>query len=170
MAQQSRKCVYIVDSSSLISLNRFDSEVFELPERVWKRLDELLEDGTIISSRYVYEEIVTDSQRPDKVSAWLKPKKSHFTKPTNQQVLYMAEAVNQFSGLVDPDSEKEQADAWLVALAREKAEQDPNTEYVMVTQENKNSPIKIPAACRKYGIRTINQKEFLAEVGIKLES
>lgn len=170
MADQSRKCVYILDSSSLISLNRFDSEVFELPQRVWKRLDELLEDGTIISSRYVYEEIVTDSQKPDKVSAWLKPKKSHFVKPTNQQVLYMAEAVNEFSGLVDPDSEKEQADPWLVALAREKQEQDPQTEYVMVTQENKNSPYKIPAACRKHGIRTINQKEFLAEVGIKLES
>lgn len=170
MAEQSRKCVYVVDSSSFISLNRFDSEVFELPERVWKRLDELLEDGTIISSRYVYEEVVTDSKKPDKVSAWLKPKKTHFVKPTNQQVLYMAEAVNGFSGLVDPDSEKEQADAWLVALAREKSEQDPETEFVMVTQENKKSPIKIPAACRKHGIRTINQKEFLAEVGIKLES
>lgn len=82
----------------------------------------------------------------------------------------MAEAVNKFSGLVDPDSEKEQADPWLVAMARERSEQDTETEYVMGTQENKNSPIKIPAACRLYGIRTINQKEFFAEVGIKLEA
>lgn len=168
MADKNRKCVYIVDSSSLISLNRFDSEVFEIPERVWKKLDELLENGTITSSRYVYDEIVTDSQKPDKVSAWLKPRKSLFHKPTNQQVLYMAEAVNEFSGLVNPESEKEQADPWLVALAREKSEQDPETEYVMVTQENKNSPIKIPAACRKYDVRTINQKEFFVEVGINL--
>jgi len=170
MATDTRPCVYIIDSSCLISLNRFNSEVFEIPERVWKKLDELLEAGTITSSRYVYDEIVTDSKKPDRISAWLKPKKSLFHKPTNQQVLYMAEAVREFSGLVNPDSEKEQADAWLVAMAREMSEQDPETEYVMVTQENKNSPIKIPAACRKHGVRSINQKEFLAEVGIKLES
>lgn len=169
MTTKKRPCVYIVDSSSLIILNRFDAEVFEIPQRVWDDLDKLLEDGVLTSCRCVYEEIVTGSKKPDKVSAWLGPKQDHFPKPTNQQVLYMAEAVNEFSGLVDPKSEKEQADPWIVALARELFETDLEHEYVVVTQENKNSPNKIPAACRKYGIRHINQREFLAEVGITLD-
>lgn len=169
MGDTKRQCIYIVDASSLIILNRFDAEVFEIPQRVWIELDRLLDDGIITSCRCVYDEIVTDSKKPDKVSAWLGPKQSHFPKPTQQQILYMAEAVNEFSGLVDPKSEKEQADPWIVAMARELSEINPENEYVVVTQENKNSPHKIPAACKKYGIRVINQKEFLAEVGIKLE-
>ena len=169
MTAADRPCTYIVDSSSLINLNRFDAEIIDVPEHVWKRLDELLEAGVITSSRYVYEEIVTDSKRPDKVSAWLKPKKSLFHKPTNQQVLYMAEAAREFKGLVSVDAEKEQADPWLVALARELSENDKEHEYVMVTQEKKDSPYKIPAACKKYGVRSINFKEFLVEVEIKLE-
>jgi len=165
-----KPCIYILDASPLINLNRFDSDVFDIPEHVWTKLDELLEQGTITSNRHVYEEVVSGSKKPDKVSAWLKPKKSLFPKETNAQVLYMAEAVKEFRGLVNPDSEKEQADAWLIAMARELSELDPDREYVIVTQENKNSPIKIPAAAKHYGIRSINQKEFFAEVGISLNS
>lgn len=163
-----KPAIYIVDASSLISLNRFNEDVIEIPKNVWQRLDELLEDGTLTSIRCVYNEIVTDSTKPDKISLWLKPKKLQFPNPTNQQVLYMAEAVNQFSGLVNPDSEKEQADPWLVAYAREMSELDKEHEYVIVTQENKNSPIKIPAAAKHYRIRSINLKEFFVEVGITL--
>lgn len=160
--------IYIVDSSSLITLNRFNDDAFDIPQAVWDKLDELLDEGILCSIRCVFNEIVTDSEKPDVVSAWLKPKKLLFHNPTNTQVIYMAEAVKLFSGLVNPESEKEQADPWLIAYAREMNKLDSEHKYVIVTQENPRSPIKIPAAAKHYGIETINLKDFFKEVGITL--
>jgi hypothetical protein len=164
-----KKTIYIIDSSSLIYLNRVHTNLIAIPQSIWNKLDEMLEEGKMTSIRCVYMEIVVDGKKPDKISEWLKSKKSLFHVPTNQQVIYMAEAVQRFSGLVDPVSEKEQADPWLVAFAREKSMQDPETEYVIVTQENPLSAIKIPAAAKAYGVRCINMREFFDENSISLE-
>jgi hypothetical protein len=146
------------------------NDLIAIPESIWSKLNTMLEEGDITSVRCVYDEIVTDAKKPDKVSAWLKSKKLLFHTPSNQEVIFMAEAVKLFPGLVNPASEKEQADAWLVAHARMKSIQDPSKEYVLVNQENPNSKVKIPAACDHYGIRSISMKEFFEENGINLGS
>ncbi len=170
MTEAKKPTVYIVDASSLIYLGQTHNNVLPIPENIWAKLNEMLEDGSITSVRCVWHEVVTDAKKPDVISKWLKPKKLMFHLPTNQQVIYMSEAVQGFKGLVNPEYEKEQADPWLIAYAREKSELDPDTDYCIVTQENPNSPIKIPAAAKHFGIRTINLREFFDENNITFGS
>lgn len=167
-APRSKPKIYVMDSSPLLTLHQISTSVIPIPDEVWDRLNSLLEDGSMVSIRCVYDEIVVESDKPDKISAWLKPKKSHFPKPTHKQIEYMAEVVGEFPGLIKADSEREQADPYLIAFAREMNETDTGHEYVIVTQENPNSPVKIPAAAKHYSVKSMNLSQFMEEVGINL--
>ncbi|HEY4963563.1 MAG TPA: DUF4411 family protein [Candidatus Saccharimonadales bacterium] len=161
--------IYIIDSSIFIELNRINENSIEIPKPVWDKLDELLTSGKIISHRYVYEEIVSASKDPDKVSAWLAPKKEYFPLETPEQVAYMIEVVQKYPKLVKPENEKEDADPWLVALAIDNNKSENEKEFILVTQENQNKTTNLPAACKNFGIMTISLKQFLEEVSISFE-
>ncbi len=75
-AAKSKSRIYIFDASVLLRLNRINETDFEIPQAIWDKLSKMLDSGEIISQRYVYEEVVSDSDNPDKVSAWFKPYKS----------------------------------------------------------------------------------------------
>lgn len=171
MNSVAKEKIYIFDANAFIELGQIDEHVMELPPDVWKHLDVMMSNGQIISSRYVYDEVVINPQKPNKpqdsVSKWLAPKKSYFTKENQQQVRYMIEVIKEFPKLIDPAMEKSQADPWLVAMIRDLNEQNPEEEFVLVTQENPVSSAKLPAACKKYGAKTINLREFFKETGIK---
>jgi hypothetical protein len=169
MTAAKKQRVYVFDADAFILLNRIDENVMELPKEIWDRLDDLMKKGQLISSRYVYKEIVRESKDPDKLSVWLKPKKEHFPKENNQQVICMSEAVQKFPKLINPENEKEQADPWLVVLACDKNETEQDYEFVVVTQENKGKETNLPAACRHFGVEPISLKEFFKEIGIKFE-
>ena len=78
----------------------------------------------------------------------------------------MSDVVNRFDRLINIDNERDQADPWLVALAVEKTEQDPAREYIVVTQEKQASSVKLPAACRGFGVGCIPLAQFFDENGI----
>jgi hypothetical protein len=158
--------VYIFDACVFITLHQIDLRSIRLPDEIWNKLDELIVEGKIISHRTVYDEVVSGSKKPDKVSAWLQPRKSHFELTTPRQIEIMADVVNQFPKLVDVDSEREQADPWLVALGVEKNEQSNEYEFVVVTQENQTKATKLPAACRAFSMQSISLAEFFEEMGI----
>jgi len=164
--------IYIIDADAFIELGQIDDRVVQLPEEVWKQIEVLLQKGKIISSRYVYDEVVINPQKPNKpmdnVSKWLAPQKAYFIKENTQQIRYMIEVIGEFPKLINPEYEKSQADPWLIALARDLSEQNPDKEFVLVTQENPASSTKLPAACSNYGIKTINLRQFFDEVGLKL--
>ncbi|HVI69278.1 MAG TPA: DUF4411 family protein [Magnetospirillaceae bacterium] len=158
--------IYVFDSSIFINLNRINEHSIEIPKDVWDKLDELMTAERIISQRYVYEEVVMNSKTPDKVSAWLAPKKAYFFKENAEQIAFMIEVIQKYPKLINPNNEKEQADPWLVALARDKNLIEPEKSFVLVTQENPNKTVNLPAACKEYGIETINLRQFFNEVGI----
>ncbi|HEX7633134.1 MAG TPA: DUF4411 family protein [Candidatus Saccharimonadales bacterium] len=165
---KSKPRIYIFDASVLLRLNRINETDFEIPQAIWDKFSELLDSGEIISQRYVYEEVVSNSDSPDKVSAWFKPYKSCCPIETADQVLFNSEIIKKFPGLIDPKREKEQADPWLIALARDLSSKDSEHEYVIVTQESKRSSTKIPAAANTYDIGTLTLREFLDEKKISL--
>jgi len=166
MQPTNREKVYIFDANVFINLHRIDMHSIRLPDEVWTKLDEMMTGGKIISHRTVYDEVVSGSKKPDKVSAWLQPRKTHFELSTARQIEVMANVVNKFPKLIDINSERDQADPWLVALAAEKIEQDTVHEYVVVTQESQASTVKLPAACKAFGVHSIPLAEFFEENGI----
>lgn len=164
--QPGKEKVYIFDANVFINLHRIDMHSIRLPDEVWTKLDELMTDGKIISHRTVYDEVVSGSKKPDKVSAWLQPRKSYFELSTPRQIEIMANVVNQFPKLIDVESERDQADPWLVALGVDKTEQNTNIEYIVVTQESQAKSTKLPAACKAFSIQSMPLAEFFEENGI----
>lgn len=166
MVTPEKERVYIFDACVFINLHQIDTRSIRLPDDIWDKLDELILSGKIISHRTAYDEVVSGSKQPDKVSAWLAPRKAHFELPTARQIEVMGEVVNKFPKLIDVNNERDQADPWLVALAVEKAELDTEREYVVVTQESQTRPTKLPAACKEYGVHSVTLAEFFEEMGI----
>ena len=160
--------LYIFDASVFINLYLIDTRTFELPQAIWDKLDELMLEGKIISHRYVYDEVVTGSENPDKVSKWLQPRKSHFQLPTARQIEVIGIVVNAFPKLIDPNNEKDQADPYLVAMGVELNGLDASTEYVVVTLEKQAKTSGLAAACRSQNVECITPAQFFDEVGIKI--
>lgn len=166
MTPDGKEKIYIFDANVFINLHRIDMHSIRLPDEVWTKLDELMTNGKIISHRTVYDEVVSGSKKPDKVSAWLQPRTAYFERSTARQIEIMADVINKFPKLIDVNIERDQADPWLVALAAEKIEQDTSHEYVVVTQENQASTVKLPAACKAFSVHSIPLAEFFEENGI----
>ncbi len=76
----------------------------------------------------------------------------------------MPNILRNFPKLIDAESEKDQADPWLVAMLVEIMEQDgmfgDQSAYVMVTTESERKATRLPAACKHYNIRHMNLFEF----------
>ena len=166
MTLASKEKIYIFDANVFINLHRIDMHSIRLPTEVWTKLHELMTSGKIISHRTVYDEVVSGSKKPDKVSAWLQPRSSYFERSTARQIEIMADVINRFPKLIDVNIERDQADPWLVALAAEKIEQDSSHEYVVVTQESQASTVKLPAACKAFNVHSISLANFFEENGI----
>ena len=168
-----KKTVYIFDASAFITLHQHNTRVITLPQAIWDELATMMSTGAIISHKYVYEEIVSEStENPDFITEWLLTKKAYFENETIEQAVEVAAIIEKFPKLIDPEKEKEQADPWIVAQAIILDRQTSlleETEYVIVTQESQNSSKKIPAVCKQFKVRCITLKDFFDETGIKVE-
>lgn len=90
---------------------------------------------------------------------------SYLLIPTSQRQLELVpDILSNFPKLIDAESEKDQADPWLVAMLVEIMEQDgmfgAQSDYVMVTTESERKATKLPAVCKHYKIRHMNLFEF----------
>ena len=90
---------------------------------------------------------------------------SYLLIPTSQRQLELVpDILSNFPKLIDAESEKDQADPWLVAMLMEIMDQDgmfgDQSDYVMVTTESKRKATKLPAACKHYNINHMNLFEF----------
>jgi hypothetical protein len=160
--------IYIVDTSILIDIRRH----YPIPD-LWKEIENLFKSNRIISHNFVYEEIIPQKLvGVDGFTEMISRYKNNFLSTTQKQIDLVAEIINIFPGLIDHNSSKNQADPYLVAIAVELSEEPDDLfkkkEYIVVTSESKNKPMKIPAVCDKYKIRSINLFEFFEENGWKL--
>lgn len=113
-----KKNFYIIDSCSLIDLNRHNPlDVFP---SLWKRIKELIDANMLISHIEVLNEI---TQQDDTLTAWLKANKKMFRDFSQKQAKIVKQILAKYPSFVKKDS-KYDADSWLIALAKE-AQDDP---------------------------------------------
>lgn len=144
--------IYSVDSSSLMDWQGryFPTDVFT---GLVGRVEELVVAGRFIAPALVREEVGAVGTAG--LIAWTESHDGIFV-PT-AEVLADAQAIqNQFTGLRDPKAEFEEADAYVIALARMRG-------GIVVTQETpaaeKRNPKRthfIPDVCRELGISCIS--------------
>lgn len=85
---------YVFDSGPLIDLKHYYSGIFK---SFWSRFDQLINDGTIISVREVYNEI---SGRNDFVSEWAKKNKSIFLTPDFEELTIVQDILARHPELI----------------------------------------------------------------------
>lgn len=142
---------YVFDSNIFINLQR--RQPIDIYPSVWSRIGALMEDGTIISSREVYDEIMVGG---DDLEKWAKSYKEYFllsSVPVQQEVRNI---LSTYRGLVEGGKKKNSADPFVIALAMiERCN--------VVTEETPTRNIlspKIPDVCTNYEIDCIDFVSF----------
>jgi hypothetical protein len=167
---EATEVIYVVDMSSLVNVQRtYPLSVFP---GLWQRMAELARDGRLISTREVYREL--EQGGDDEIFQWATGNRFMFRDPNPQQIEIAREIVNhpKFPGLFDIDSEKPDADPFVIALAVDQQRQSalfPKS-YVVVADEARVTPGKkprIPDVCRdeRYQAQCINILEMFKREG-----
>jgi hypothetical protein len=162
---------YCVDSSVFITLNRAYSDGL-LPNEVWQLLDGMFDSGRVLSHEFVFAELCPNTTKPDFLAQWVKNKAKCFHSVTARQTELVRYILEKFPDLIDEKKEINQADPWLLALAIEKREgTDLMGDFSLLTvvsQESGKSGVKIPAACKQFGIPHLDLKGFIMDNGWKI--
>lgn len=157
--------VYCIDTNALM-----DWQVRYYPTDVFASLldhfDTLIAEGRLVAPELVREEIGIVGS-PELV-AWAKDRDAMFL--PNAAALAEAQKIqHRFPGLLDPKSLYEEADAYIIAMAKAK----PNG--IVVTQETpaaeKPRPKRshfIPDVCRELGINCFNLMGLMRREGWRL--
>lgn len=150
---------YAIDTSALMDwwVRYYPPDVFP---SILARINALSADGTLMSPDMVLVEL---SRKDDDLHRWAKTQTNLFI-PSDESIQRRVETiVNAHIGFVDPDSTRDVADPFVVALAEENG-------CPVVTAEKPgrvNKP-KIPDVCRVRQVRCITLVEMFRELGIQV--
>lgn len=169
--------IYVFDTSSFIELERLKtySDVFV---SLWSNLEKLVNAKQLISPKKVLEDLRADLENPKAKSNalinWVKDHEKLFQDENDQEFLNALQRIaNKYQKTwVDIDSEKNQSDPYVVALAVSKKKKLEGTLFggkvIVVTEEDQNlNRLKIPKVCNEYGIRCLNLHQFFQAEGWK---
>jgi len=152
MSDGTRRTVYAIDTNVLMDwqARHYPTDVFStVPDRV----DGLVGEQRFLAPALVREEL--EAVGTAELSAWAKAHASLWI-PTAELLAGALAIQSRFPGLRDPKAEFEEADAYVIALARSR-------DGVVVTQETsaaeKRNPKRthfIPDVCRELGLPCIS--------------
>ena len=160
--------VYVIDTSSLLMLEytfKYDNPVFVA---IWEEIEELIIQGAFRTIDFVEDEINSYEGKQEFLKNWVKKWKKHFVYETDPASINAAIPIinaEYKSGFFDAKklaAGKEEADPYLIAYCKVNS-------YVLITNENKNKPNKIPGVSQKNGVRCIDIFDFLSERGLRME-
>jgi hypothetical protein len=165
------KNYYVIDSSSLIHLNmHYPINVFP---GVWKKLEELVNRGLLVSPKEVLKEI---SQKDDSLKRWAGKNKAMFRDLDEKQIKIAMGILAKYPPLAKSDSENIAADPFVIALAIEIEKDSKQALFhdmrknIIVTEEKLvRDRIRIPFVCREYGIECIELLQLFEKEGWKFD-
>ena len=149
---------YVFDTNIFINLkNQFPFDIYiDLLERI----ELLMDDGIIISSDEVIDEIKRGN---DELEAWANARKNSFYPSDEPIQIIVREILGRFSRLVTRPKKANAADPFIIALAKQMA-------CTVVTEEKGGTDLNpdIPYICKFYNIKCINLFGFFRENNIRL--
>lgn len=161
--------VYVIDTSALIDLEnifKYDNPVFKA---IWEEIENLIIKENLITLDFVDEEINSYEGDKEFLNEWIKnwKKKRKLIKLTDETVINAAiPIINQeyntgFLNRKKLADGKDEADPYLVAYCKK-------NNFVLITNESKYKPNRIPAVAKKNGVRSIDLYDFFNERGLKM--
>ncbi|MGH9392724.1 MAG: DUF4411 family protein [Terriglobales bacterium] len=143
--------IYSIDSSSLMDWQAryYPSDVFP---GVQRRLESLVTTGRLLAAALVREEI--SKVGPPNLQDWLKANPGVIV-PLSETLAEARTIQSRFAGLLDPKAEFEEADAYVIALARLRGAVVVTQETTAAEKRNPKRTHYIPDVCRELGIGCI---------------
>jgi len=143
---------YNFDTSALINPWRNHYPPDRFPS-LWNHIDKMIQSGEIVATEMVYHEL---KQKDDALLKFVKERDKMFIEVDERQQEHVRTIVNYFPQWIDPNSTKDQADPFVVALA---IQQD----LIVVTDEQMPPPgkVKIPKVCNTFGVECLSVLDFL---------
>ncbi|TXT62341.1 MAG: hypothetical protein BAJALOKI1v1_970009 [Promethearchaeota archaeon] len=160
------KTCYIIDSSSLIELNKHNPmDIYQTP---WKRIEGLIKNKRILAPKEVLNEI---NDYDDALAAWGKQHPGMFIEETAEQIKIVKEILKKYPSLIKKDK-KHAADPWVIALAIEMIHDPQQTlveiKRIVVTEEKlRGNKVRIPYVCQDYTIESIDILDMFRMEGWK---
>jgi hypothetical protein len=157
---------YIVDSSSLVDINRHTP--IDIFPALWNKLSILVRRDILISHEEVFNEI---TKQDGMLTQWAKKNKQMFRRATPEQSETVKEVLKKYPTLIKVDRTYD-ADPWLIALTKELKDSKQKTLWevnrLIVTEEKiRGKKVRIPYVCNDYGIDCIDRIEMFRKEGWK---
>lgn len=149
---------YSIDTSAILEAwrRRYPPDVFPA---VWRRLEDVIENGDLAASEEVLLEI---EKRDDEVHAWAKKYKATMFVPIDEeQQRGVAAILAAHEKLVDTRKNRSAADPFVIAVAQANGCPVVTAEVATGKPERPN----IPDVCTAMGIRCLSLLEFFREQG-----
>lgn len=159
---------YVIDTSGLIMLEstfKYDNTVFRA---IWEEIEELINNGRFRTIDFVEDEINRYQGEKDFLKKWIKKWRHIFVFQTDGESLNAAIPIindEYNSGFFDAKKLAvgiEEADPYLIAYCK-------INNYILITNESKHKPNKIPGVASKNGVKCIDIYDFLADRELKME-
>ena len=149
---------YCIDSCALIDLWHRDYPPATFPT-LWKELTQMVDNGEIVSTIEVYNEL---EPQHDELSKWVKQHKNMFIDIDCPQLDVLRTIYNKYPSMV-LNTSKTSADAFLVALAKIKELTVITSELKSINPSLKNP--KVPNLCDEFCVKWINLVNFFKVKG-----
>lgn len=160
--------VYVIDTSALLRLDITFKREIPVFIAIWEEIEDLIIQGCFKTIDFVEQEINDYEGKEDFLKKWVKKWKKHLVVPTDATSLNAAiPIINEEynTGFLNARKQaegKEEADPYLIGYCKA-------YNCILITDESKTKPNKIPAVSKKNGVRCIDINDFLIERELKME-
>lgn len=139
---------YAIDACSLINISKNYNIKKKAFAHVWEKLDEMFENGELLSSSEIFEEL-----KDDDLLAWAKKHKNKFVPLSKEIQNRVSEILSEYPEMIKIRSvANSNGDPFLLATAIE-------NNCCVVTDEG-SGDYKLPNICKKYNIDFMNLQNF----------
>lgn len=142
---------YIIDTCSILSQKADEPHRRSVYSTLWQNIDELVKSSEIVICSEVKDEVEDETLKP-----WIQQCTVLDVDAGIQQ--NVVRIVNEHPELLSFTNMKSSGDAFLIATAMK-------YRIAVITEENKDSPKKIPRICAAYNIPCINVTELAEKEG-----
>lgn len=154
--------VWILDSSALVR-----TKVLITVSNQWdafKLLEQMVRDGAIAMPRLVIKEL-SEIAHPDLPGAWAPGVRDLQVHPLDPDYSHMAHVMDIAGDVVDVNKQKEDADPWVLALARQ-LNADGLATCIVTEDIVDRVRISIATACERLSLTYCGTRDFLGHCGI----
>ena len=151
------KVKYSIDTSAILWLHNdyYPQDVFPT---LWEKIESLIKNGELKAIEIVLEELKGNE---DNAYKWAKQQQRLFL-PFDEKVESTAQTIRKsYYKTKDKNSEKDRADPFVIALAKQHGATVVSAEKRRGTQEAENKNPSIPFICEKLEIGHVNVLEFI---------